>query len=205
MVDLIVSIYCPHCKQYTSLTPAPVKISYTYRGLRKEDIVIAGWERSPNDFWWIGVCNCCKNPVLVHNHGETVYPHPLPSPTDERIPEHIRKDIDEAKLCFSVNAYRACAVMARRAVQNACIDKGADKSKKLIDQIKELADKGVITNDLKEWADVVRWVGNDAAHPDKNEVTKEDAKDILQLAEQFMHVIYVAPAIAKERRRERGK
>jgi len=95
--------------------------------------------------------------------------------------------------------------MARRAIQSACIDKGADKSEKLVKQIEELADKGVITNDLKEWADVVRWVGNDAAHPKKDKVTKEDAEDILKLAEQFMHVIYVAPAIAKERRRKRGK
>jgi len=202
MIDLIVSIYCPYCKRYTSLTPALIK---DYVGLEKKPIGLAIWEKSSDNFWWIGVCNYCKNPVLVHNRGDTIYPRPLPSPTDKRIPEHIRKDIDEAKLCFSVNAYRACAVMARRAVQNACIDKGADKSKKLIDQIKELADKGVITNDLKEWANVVRWVGNDAAHPDKKEVIKEDAEDVLQLAEQFMHVIYVAPAIAKERRRERGK
>jgi hypothetical protein len=63
----------------------------------------------------------------------------------------------------------------------------------------------VITNDLKEWADVVRWVGNDAAHPDKQPVNEEDAQDMLNLAEQFLHVIYVAPAIAKEQRTKRGK
>jgi hypothetical protein len=71
--------------------------------------------------------------------------------------------------------------------------------------LQELASNGVITKDLKEWADVVRWVGNDAAHPSKDEVNKEDAEDILKLAEQFLHVIYVAPAIAKERRAKRGK
>ena len=51
----------------------------------------------------------------------------------------------------------------------------------------------------------MRWVGNDAAHPDKQAVTKEDAEDILHLAEQFLNVIYVAPAIAKEQRTKRGK
>ncbi len=135
----------------------------------------------------------------------SIYPYPFPPPTDERIPDYIRKDIDEAKLCFSVGAFRACAVMARRAIENACIDKGASKSKKLHEKISELAEKGIITKDIKEWADVVRWVGNDAAHPGKEMVTKEDAEDILKLAEQFMHVIYVAPAIAKEQRKKRGR
>ncbi len=58
---------------------------------------------------------------------------------------------------------------------------------------------------MKEWVHVVRWVGNDAAHPGEHEVTKEDAEDILKLAKQFMHVIYVAPAIAREQRKKRGK
>lgn len=203
--DLPVSIYCPYCKQRTALTPAPIEVTYEVFSSTCRKIVGAVWERSYNDKWWIGICNYCKSPVLVHNCGDIVYPRPLPSPTDKRIPEHVRKDIDEAKLCFSVKAFRACAVIARRAIQNACIDKGADKSKRLKEQIEELAGKGVITNDLKEWADVVRWVGNDAAHPSKEEVTEKDAEDILKLAEQFMHVIYVAPAIAKEMREKRGK
>jgi len=178
--------------------------------------IMALWQKSSSERWWIGICNCCQEAVLVHEYitlgigGEIkkrdIYPYPLPSPTDERIPDHIRKDIDEAKLCFSVRAFRACAVMARRAIENACIDKGASKNRKsLQEKINELAEKGIITKDIKEWANVVRWVGNDAAHPGKGIVTKEDAEDILELAEQFMHVIYVAPAIAKEQRKKRGK
>ena len=81
MGTLPVSIYCPYCRRYTSLTPAPTAMdSYT-----------CVWEQGHNDIWWIGICNYCKRPVLVHNKGDTVYPHPLPSPSDERIPEDIRK------------------------------------------------------------------------------------------------------------------
>jgi len=89
-------------------------------------------------------------------------------------------------------------------MQAAYIDKGAAKEK-LVEQLHELAANRIITNDLKEWADVVRWVGNDAAHPDKQPVTDKDAIYILNLAEQFLHVIYVAPAIAQEQRTKRGK
>ena len=200
MEMLPVSIYCPRCKRHTSLTPAPTTIRYGSDQFRGTCV----WYRSVDQKWWIGICNYCKDPVLVLNDGEAVYPHPLPSPSNEKIPKHVRKDLDEAKLCFNVAAYRACAVMARRAMQSSCIDKGASKNR-LVDQLQELADNGAITKNLKEWADVVRWVGNDAAHPASDEVTKEDAEDILKLAEQFLHVVYVAPAIAKERRKKRNK
>jgi len=200
MNNFPVSIYCPYCHRYTALTPATREVECEYTRLN----VPCMWEKAYNDAWWIGICNYCKLPVLVHNKGDRIYPYPLPSPTDERIPENIRKDIHEAKMCFSIGVYRACAVMARRALQTACIERGASKGR-LVEQLEELADKGIITKDLKEWADVVRWVGNDAAHPGSEEVKKEDAEDILKLAEQFVHVVYVASAIAKYRKTKRRK
>ena len=96
------------------------------------------------------------------------------------------------------------AVMARRCIQNACLQKSA-AARDLLGQIAELAQQGVITKDIAEWATVVRWIGNDAAHPGKDDVKIEDAEDCLRLAEQFLHVIFVTSAVAKARRAARGK
>ena len=49
-------------------------------------------------------------------------------------------------------------------MQVAALDNGATADK-LVSQIAELKDNGQITTDLKDWAYAVRWVGNDAAHP----------------------------------------
>lgn len=196
-----VSIFCPHCRRHTSVEPAPVEVE---RGYGQKFFVGAVWVQSYDSKWWIGVCNYCNRPVLVQNNAVTVYPHPLPSPTDANVPEGIRGDLDEAKMCFSVSAWRGAAVMARRAMQSAAIEKGATK-KQLVEQIAELAAAGKITVDLKEWADVVRWVGNDAAHPGGDAVSREDAEQVLNLAEQFLHVLYVAPAMAKNLRTKKGK
>ena len=141
---------------------------------------------------------------LQEKVGSKMYPTPLPSETDERIPDGIRIDLIESKLCFSAHAYRGSTVLACRAIQSTRLDKGAT-TKDLMKQIDELFGKGIITADLKEWAHVIRWVGNDAAHPNKDVVTVDDATDILELCEQFLHTIYVAPAIAKERRELRGR
>lgn len=195
-----ISIYCPHCHRHTSLEPAPVEVKIDLRPY----YVGAVWKQDDNSTWWIGVCNYCKAPVLVQNNAKTVYPHPLPQPTDPNVPDEIRADLDEAKKCFAVSAWRGAAVMARRAMQSAAIEKGAAK-KQLVKQVAELADQGKITLDLKEWADVVRWVGNDAAHPGGQPVTREDAEEVLMLAEQFLHVLYVAPAMAKKLRTKKGK
>jgi hypothetical protein len=150
----------------------------------------------------MGICNNCNRPVLISGDNTIIYPHPLPSPTDKRIPEKIRKDLDEAKLCFSVNCFRACCVLSRRSVQQACLLKDAKKGK-LEDQIKELSEKGIITKDLADWATVVRWMGNDAAHPEAPLVDREEAEDCLKLAEQFLHILFVTPTIAEERKKKR--
>lgn len=140
----------------------------------------------------------------VLNDGDLTYPNSLPSSTDSNIPAPMHQDLVEAKQCYSVSAHRGCAVMARRSIQNACLDKGAKKGD-LVSQINELQQQGIITNDLKEWATAIRWIGNDAAHPNKDEVTQEDAQDVLHLAEQLLHVLYVAPALFQAQKIKRNK
>lgn len=195
-----VSIYCPHCSRYTSVDPVRVEVEVDYQKYYAN----ATWIRAPNELWWMGVCNHCHNPVLVRNGGEIVYPNPLPEPTDPDVPEEIRADLDEAKRCFQAAAWRATAVMARRAIQSAAIRMGAS-GERLVEQIAELAKEGKITAALKQWADAIRWVGNDAAHPGGEPVTRDDAEAVLGLAEELLRALFVTPErarkLAEKRRR----
>lgn len=162
--------------------------------------------KNKNGNWAMAECPSCENVILVKMdfvsgfmaefYKNKTFPPLQPNPTDTRIPDEIRKDIDEAKLCFSVSAWRACAVIGRRAMQSICIEQGA-KNGNLVAQISELkGDK--ITTQMAEWATSIRWVGDDAAHPGKEEVTPDQALGILNLAEQMANIIYVMPAISKE-------
>jgi hypothetical protein len=196
---MALSIYCPHCHKHTALSVARAYYSTDW-GVSSTEAL---WKDN-DDSWWIGVCNGCGQPCLIKNSGEVIYPNPLPHPTDANIPNELARDLDEAKICFSTDCYRACVVMARRCIQNACLHEGV-ATRDLVGQINELAQKGIITKDIAEWATVVRWVGNDAAHPGKADVKKEDAEDCLRLAEQFLHVIFVTPTVAKARKAARGK
>ena len=196
-----ISGFCPYCHK---------NITYSWVYFDKE----GGGARNffhdyfKNQFagWAMGECPSCKKCVLFELNLDkyqtpvavkSVYPFPLPSPVDERIPEKIRKDLEEAKLCFSVGAINASVGMCRKALQRTCKEKVAIK-KELYDQIDEIATRGIISNDLKELAHSVRLVGNDGVHPNEDEVTKEDAEEILNLAEQLLDIIFVAPAKVKE-------
>jgi len=184
------SIYCPYCSRYTLLTRR-------------------GEYPSPYGLYWIGECNSCHKAVLINDQLNEKYPLSMPKPVDPRIPEPIRNDFKESQKCLSIGAHRAAGVMARRALQNCCLDKGAKENDRLEKQIDWLYNQGIITKGLKEWAHEVRLTGNDAAHPSKpgedTPVTKEDAEDILSLLEQLTSVLYIAPAIAEERRKLRSK
>jgi hypothetical protein len=195
-----IEIYCPWCHKHVALVWIALKYLGIHEGYATEKIDEPILYYTEKGRWSIGMCPSCRNCTLIKLEDKKlgVFPYPLPSPTDERIPEKIRKDLDEAKICLSVNAFRACAGMCRRALQQACILKGISPKKRLEEQIDELAGRGIITNDLKELAHGVRWVGNDALHPKNPEVTEEDAKEILNLTEQFMEVIFVAPQKVKE-------
>jgi hypothetical protein len=89
-------------------------------------------------------------------------------------------------------------------MQVAAIDKGATADK-LVQQIEQLHTNGKITAEIKDWAHAVRWVGNDAAHPGGLAMKEDEVSDVLHLAEQFLHVLYVSPALAAKLRAKLGK
>ena len=190
--------YCPYCHKFTQITP----VSPNYLDIGK-GLICLYQKPKTTLFFWLGECHSCKNIMMIVNYGMSVYPMILPKPCDERIPEEIRYSLDEAKRCFTVEAYCATTVMSRRALQICCIERNANEDKRLVEQIDELLEMGIITKDIKDIAHTVRWIGNDGAHLNPNKVTREDAEDVLKLTEQIFYIVYIAPAIAKERMKKR--
>ena len=200
--------FCPYCKKL-------VHFSWCHTGNEHEHHVINRYLgkyyiENKVGIWAMAECPSCDNIVLIKMKIDSsgydndalvlveIIPALLPNPTDDRVKREIKIDIDEAKICFSVKAYRACAIMCRRALQTICMDNGATPDATLEDQIKELLDNGTITKKIADWATSVRWVGNDAAHPGNEEVTLEDADKILKLTEQIANNLYVTDALSTE-------
>ncbi len=195
------SIYCPRCERHTSIA------------IRKSHIAAPDDYSEMSDLVYeIGECNSCPQHFLVkrvNNKIEQIYPASLPKPVDPRIPEVIKKDLEEAYACFAANAYRATGMMARRAVELLCIDKKAPEGS-LIKKIDWLLEQQIITKDLRDWAHEIRLTGNEAAHPPKtikeeNPISENDAKDILELLESLVNALYITNHKKEERKQRRNE
>lgn len=129
----------------------------------------------------------------------------MPSATSEHIHEDSRESLIEAKKCASVQAWNATVAMCRRAIQAACVEKGANEKDKIYQQIDYLRDEGYITRGLHESATVVRWTGNSGAHPDGVKIDQQHAEEALHLAEEILRLLYEVPARTAAQRASIGK
>jgi hypothetical protein len=108
-------------------------------------------------------------------------------PVTKEIPEPIKGEFEEANLCFAVEAYIACLLVCRTVLIALQREQG-------VTSLKELKDKGTISNLLYGQADQVRLWANMIGHEDVPEaITKEDSEQLLTYLEALLNAIYVEP------------
>ncbi len=197
---------CPHCHAVSAFDCV-----FSARGF-------SGGQYHPISVW---VCHNCDKFIFVrqestpHEHVSresfrviSVLPASEPS-VDSRVPEGIAADFAEAARNFNIASYKSSAVMARRTIQKMCLNLGATKGKKLHEQVTELQGNGKLHPDLAAIATEIRFLGNDGAHPEDDgldEITADDAKEILDFTAELLDDLYVRPQkVAAMRLRREGK
>jgi hypothetical protein len=109
---------------------------------------------------------------------------------DYRMPSEIRNSIAEAKACYQVGAFNACAVMCGRALEGICVHYKL-KNKMLAGGLKELVEKDIIDKKIFSWGDELRKHRNIGAHFGSENITKEDAIDILDFTLVICDYVFV--------------
>ena len=134
------------------------------------------------------------------------YPKRVPK-IEQAVPSSVRSDMEEAYKSFNAGAWRASAAVGRRALQSSLLELKATKGK-LQDQIDEVYAKTMITKEIRDWAHEIRLIGNDGAHPDKDglqDVTEDDAKELLEFLEKYTDYVYIMPAKVAASRKKRDE
>ncbi len=142
----------------------------------------------------------CRQPSMVvgkqHDLGhhitldpEAIYPNPQPEYAEPGVPKAIASDFQEALRCHAAGFLFGAAVVGRRVLQSALVDQGAQKHS-LVDQINELSDD-ILPKRLKEAAQHVRLIGNDAAHA--NQVNRDDLEKLVNFVALVLNQLYVLP------------
>jgi predicted nucleic-acid-binding Zn-ribbon protein len=184
-------IACPHCND---------KVSGQVIATNGEDV-------DPIDdiaYTTISFIRCakCKNSVLIKNQllpkkgttdwswqpDERLWPN-ADFTIDPSIPLFVRKSLEEADLCFRTRAYSACAVMCGKTLEGIGVEYKV-KSKNLSEMLKELKEMGVIDNRIMQWSQGLRRLRNIGAHATFDEVTKEDASDLLEFIRAICEYIF---------------
>jgi hypothetical protein len=196
-------IICPSCGSATSFNPAWVTKEgilrdksteeYTVRGKVSVTLIQEPYEYSVAQYG-ILYCGACGKHIVVEkgeyaqeDDWQVVYPiaHKVAS---EEIPQPIKSELEEANLCFTIGAYRACVSMCQIALEALWRDKQ-------VSNLKELTEKGIISKQLYERADEIRQWGNVAKHELVSEVvSQEDAEQLLAYLETLLDHVYVQPA-----------
>jgi hypothetical protein len=160
----------------------------------------------------------CRRPTLVffdatyhsggplgpRSHAEQIaqLPRGTAQPMED-LPPEIEGDRLEAWSCFYGGDLRAAVIMGRAAVQRA-VRKLEATGAGLKAEIRSLSDRGIITLELKKWADEVRIAGDDAAHPEElGAIEEAEAKESLEFMDEFLRHSVAMPE--RRRRREEAR
>ena len=102
----------------------------------------------------------------------------------------MRREFEEARVCFAAKAYEATVVMVRRILEGTCRENSVQE-RTLVRSLAKLKDDGLIDSTLAEWADALRILGNEGAHYTGKQVLRDDSEDALAFAEALLDHIYV--------------
>jgi hypothetical protein len=179
-----VVIDCPHCSVRTNATVrGSIQYSETY------DVVV------------LAECPSCKGALLgttqlfqdeqndwQYEHAERVWPAPTSVEVNAAIPANARRDIKDAQKCIAHGIYSAAVVLCGKALERLAHEKAPAKN--LAASLAELKENGTIDERLSLWATALRQERNIGAHASEEEVSKENAQDVLDFTIAIFEYVY---------------
>lgn len=146
-------------------------------------------------------CPSCEGPLVgftqiyqddrgdwAYDSAERLWPTPSTVELSPSIPERIRQDIKDAQKCIANGIWSAAVVLCGRAVERLATEKAPGKTLAL--GLAELKNQGVIDDKLFQWADALRRERNLGAHAAEEDVTKENATDVLAFTIAIFEYVY---------------
>jgi len=172
---------CGHCNK-----PVSGRVVSIYRN-----------DQSPADIYirFMLCTSCGKGSVWIKP--DIIIPGITPGDELKGLPEEVNGVYEEARKCFSINAYTACELLCRKILMHIAVNKGAKEGESFQQYLAFLEEKGYITPIIKAWADVIRQKGNDSTHkiekPDK-----ERAETTFVFTMELLRIIYEMEHLAKK-------
>jgi hypothetical protein len=152
--------------------------------------------------FFLASCPDCWDPILVRQDSldqEDCAPYdpcvlyPSGRRLDASVTKVIATSFDEASRCFEASLFTAAVIMCRRTLEAICIENGASTGS-LKSKLKHLSDNAIIEKRMFDWAEALRFAGNDAAHDVAVVFSQDDARDLIDFTRALAEYIFTFAA-----------
>lgn len=136
---------------------------------------------------------------LLRNYFPTAASHVAP----DNCPERAAKFFVEAKENLHRGNYETSVMLCRKVIDIATREILGEDSKKeqLSQRISMLYGKGKITEQMKDWAHIVRIDSNGAVHSDE-EFSQKEAEEMIGFTEVFLIYSFTLPEMVKAKQQK---
>ena len=184
---------CPHCGEGARYRQVTVPVDNEIQRDQVKELVVSYF------------CDHCLGPIPIqwtvngwgkdgmHVHSPRLLLRSRAPYNFEHVPDQVKREIEEALDCLSVNALHGFAVCCRRAVQAICTKLGAQATSKVKAQIREMCALESVGDEIEELAIQVMLSGHDGAHPHLPEVSEDRAGLLLALLQDLTGQLFTRP------------
>jgi hypothetical protein len=148
---------------------------------------------------WLRCIQCNYGAV---KNDRTLSPGIAPFAAPKHLPESVEGAWEETRMCLSVGASTATAMMCRKILFHIAVNFGmAEKNNSgyapnFKEVLKYLREKELYTSHMVPWVERIRDIGNDANH-EISAITQEQATDIARFTHRLLELAYELPAEAQ--------
>lgn len=144
----------------------------------------------------IYICHNCNSPTYFDGDGNQ-YPGAKYGNEVQYLPEEVKTVYDEARNCFSVNAFTSSVLCCRKLLMNISCTVGASEGLRFVQYVDYLDNKGYIPPNGKKWVSKIKKLGNDGTHKIENR-SEEDAILAIQFTSMLLKFIYEFPKLLEK-------
>lgn len=129
----------------------------------------------------------------------SIYPEQKQVTVPLYLSDIVSKNFKEAKELFNKKYFNQSGMTSRRVIDLSTKELLPEHKGQLNGRIKQLLEKGVITKQLSDWADIIRLDGNSAIH-DSDDFSEEEARQLLDFTEMFLMYAFTLPKMVEIKR-----
>lgn len=142
-------------------------------------------------------------PIVVNRNDRTsvlaTYPEVKSFVAPSSTPERASKFFMESKEDFSRGRYETSAMNCRKVIDIATKHLHLGNEDKLVRRISALREQGLITQEMADWAHIVRIDTNGAVHSDE-EFSQVEVDQLIKFTEVFLTYAFTLPALVRDKR-----